>query len=57
MKNPIILICSKDLLKKQMNKLKFKYKIRDISKSYLNIKKLTNKEINLINVSFKFKNI
>ena len=55
MKNPIILICSKDLLKKQMNKLKFKYKIRDISKSYLNTKKLTNKEINLINISFKFK--
>ena len=55
MKDPIILICSKSLLVKQMDKLKYKYKIRDVSKSYLNIKKLTNKEINLINVSFKFK--
>ena len=52
LKNPIILICSKKLLVKQMNKLKYKYKIIDVTKSNLNIKELTNKKINLINVNF-----
>ena len=55
LKNPIILICSKNLLLKQMNKLKFKYKIIDVSKSNLNSKELNNKKINLINVNFRFK--
>ena len=53
LKNPIILICSKKLLVKQMNKLKYKYKIIDVAKSNLNIKELTNKKINLINVNFR----
>ena len=39
MKDPIILICSKSLLVKQMDKLKYKYKIRDVSKSNLDLKK------------------
>ena len=55
LKNPIILICSKKLLVKQMNKLKYKYKIIDVTKSNLNIKELTNKKINLINVNFRLK--
>ena len=55
MKKPIILICSKSLLVKQMKKLKYKYKIRDVSKSNLNSSELTNKKINLIDLDFKFK--
>ena len=55
MKKPIILICSKSLLVKQMKKFKYKYKIRDVSKSNLNSNELTNKKINLIDVDFKFK--
>ena len=38
-----------------MKKLKYKYKITDLSKSNLNLKNLTNKKINLINVNFRFK--
>ena len=56
MKNPIILICSKNLLFKQMKKLKYKYKIRDISKYNFASEKLNNNKINLINVNFRFKN-
>ena len=55
LKNPIILICSKDLLLKQMKKLKYNYKIKELSKTNLNLKNLNNKKINLINVNFKFK--
>ena len=55
LKNPIILICSKNLLVKQMKKLKFKYKIKDLSKSSLNLKELKNNKINLINVNFGLK--
>ena len=44
MKKPIILICSKSLLVKQMKKLKYKYKIRDVSKSNLNSSELTIKK-------------
>lgn len=54
-KNPIILICSKNLLLQQMNKLKYKYKIKDVSNTNLNLKELNNKKINLINVNFRFK--
>ena len=55
MKKPIILICSKSLLVKQMKKLKYKYKIKDVSKFNLNSSELTNKKINLIDVDFKLK--
>ena len=51
-KNPIILICSKRLLKLQMTKLKFKKKIKLITQSNLSLKTLDNKFINLINVEF-----
>ena len=54
-KNPIILICSKDLLIKQMKKLKYKFSIRDINKDNFHINKLNNQKINLIDVNFKFK--
>jgi len=55
LKNPIILICSKDLLVNQMKKLKYKYKIRDLNKSDLNLKELKNNKINLINVNLRLK--
>jgi len=55
LKNPIILICSKDLLFKQMKKLKYKFQIIDIDKENLNLKEINNKKINIINVDFKFK--
>ena len=51
-KNPIILICSKRLLKLQMTKLKFKKKIKLITQSNLSLETLDNKFINLINVDF-----
>lgn len=55
LKNPIILICSKNLLIKQMKKFKYKFKIREVRKSNFDTKKLTNKTINLINVNFGIK--
>ena len=54
-KNPIILICSKDLLIKQMKKLKYKFSIRNINKDNFHENKLNNQKINLIDVNFKFK--
>ena len=54
-KNPIILICSKDLLIKQMKKLKYKFLIRNINKDNFHANKLNNQKINLIDVNFKFK--
>ena len=54
-KNPIILICSKDLLIKQMKKLKYKFSIRNINKDNFHLTKLNNQRINLIDVNFKFK--
>ena len=54
--NPIILIVSKDLLVEQMKQLGFKYKIKLINKKNTNFKEINNKTINIINVSYKFKN-
>ena len=54
--NPIILIVSKDLLVEQMKRLGFKYKIKLINKKNTNFKEINNKTINIINVSYKFKN-
>ena len=54
--NPIILIVSKDLLVEQMKRLGFKYKIILINKKNTNFKEINNKTINIINVSYKFKN-
>ena len=53
-KNPIILICSKNLLIKQMKKLKYQFSIRNINKDNFHIDKLNNQKINLIDVNFKF---
>ena len=52
---PLVMIASKDLLIKQMKKLKYNYNINLISENNLNTQKLSNKKINLINVDFKFK--
>ena len=56
-KSPIILICCKNKLIKQLKKFKCKKKIRDID--YLNLKNsyLNNKKINLINVKLQNINI
>ena len=55
-KSPLIIIVSKKLLKKQMEKLGFTFKINDIDKKFKNISKLNNKKINLINVDYSFQN-
>ena len=51
-KSPIILISSKNLLKHQMKKLKFKKKIKLLEKDKLHKYNLNNKSINLIDVEF-----
>ena len=50
-KNKIILIGNKKLFQKQMIKLKYNFKIKEIS----SLKKYSTKEINIINVDYKFK--
>ena len=50
-KNKIILIGNKKLFQSQMIKLKYNFKIKEIS----SLKKYTAKEINIINVDYKFK--
>jgi len=57
LKNPIVLICSKELLIKQMQKLKYNYKINDVSLKDFKKKNINNKKINIINVDFKFNKI
>ncbi len=51
-KSPLILISSKKILEMQMNKLKFKKKIKLLNQKNLHLQKLNNKTINLINVDF-----
>tara|TARA_A100001011_G_scaffold367051_1_gene420137 strand:+ start:755 stop:1720 length:966 start_codon:yes stop_codon:yes gene_type:complete len=51
-KRPLILICSKKLLKLQMNKLKFKKKIKIIKITDLKNKNLNNNSINLIDIKY-----
>ena len=51
-KTPIIIIASYDLLLKQMQKLKYSFKIKLIDDKFFNLNKLNNKNINLINVNF-----
>jgi len=53
-KNPIILIASEQLITKQMQRLKFNYKINRINYNEVDLSKLKNNKINLINVNFKF---
>ena len=54
--NPIILIVSKDLFLKQMKQLGFYYKIKLINKNNINFKTINNQKINIIDVTYKFKN-
>ena len=54
--SPIILISSKELLTKQMKKLKFKKKIKILDATTLDKYKLDNKSINLINVKYNQNN-
>ncbi len=53
-KTPILIIASYDLLFKQMKKLKYSFKINLINENFFNLNKLSNKNINLINVNFNF---
>ena len=55
-KNPIILIVSKDLFFKQMKQLGFNFKVNLINEKNINYKKIDNKKINIIDVTYKFKN-
>ena len=54
--SPLIIICSKMLLKEQMKKLGFIFKINTIKKTFSKFNKLNNKKINLINIDYKFDN-
>ena len=54
-KKPIILIGSKKIILKQIKRFKYRFRINEIELNELNIyqlKKLNNKNINLINVDF-----
>ncbi len=54
-KNPILIIGSNKLLKKQMKILKYKFKIEEVNLKALNVSNLNNKKINIINVNFPHK--
>ena len=54
--NPIVLIVSKDLFFKQMRQLGFNYKVNFINEKNINFKEINNKKINIINVTYEFKN-
>ena len=54
-KSPLILIASKNVLKLQMKKLKYKEKIRILDYKKIDSYLLDNKLINLINVNYKTK--
>ena len=56
-KKPIILIASKNLVAQQMKKLKFNFKINLIDTKKIVLNLLTNKELNIINVDYKFKKV
>ena len=54
-KYPIILICSKKLLKNQMKKLNYNFRLNEIDVSKISKLKKNNIGINLIDVKFNFK--
>ena len=56
-KKPIILIASKNLVAQQMKKLRFNFKINLIDTKKIVLNLLTNKELNIINVDYKFKRV
>ena len=53
-KSRLIIICSKKLLQEQMKMLKFNFKINTIDKNFFKFNTLNNKQINLINIDYKF---
>ena len=53
--NPIILIVSKDLFLKQMKQLGFNFKINLMNEKNINFEKIDNKKVNIINVTYDFK--
>ena len=55
-KSPLILICSKKNLEKQIKKFKFNKKIRVLNKKDIKTLKIDNKKINLIDVNCKTSN-
>ena len=55
-KSPLIIVVSKKLLQEQMIKLGFSFKINDIDKKFKDFSKLDNRKINLIDVTYDFKN-
>ena len=56
-KKPIILIASKNLVAQQMKKLRFNFKINLIDTKKIVLNLLNNKELNIINVDYKFKKV
>ena len=54
LKTPIILILSKRLFKRQMLKLKYSFKLNLINSNEILKTKIDNKNINIIDVNFKF---
>ena len=57
LKIPIVLIVSKNLFKKQMNKLNFYFKLKLINKENILNCRLNNNFINIINVNYKFNKV
>ncbi len=53
-KSPILIIASYDLVLKQMRKLKYSFKIKLFDNKFTNLNTLSNKNINLININFKY---
>tara|TARA_B100000787_G_scaffold15873_1_gene11254 strand:- start:141 stop:1106 length:966 start_codon:yes stop_codon:yes gene_type:complete len=56
-KKPIVLIVSKSLLLKQMEKLNERLNVNLIDSKRLDLQTLNNKKINIINVNYKFKKV
>jgi len=54
--NPIFLIVSKNIFFKQMKQLGFYFKINLIDEKNIDFEKIDNKRINIINVTYEFKN-
>ncbi len=54
LKNPIILIASKEIVLLHMKKLGFNFEINSITENDINFKSLEKKKINLIDIKFKF---
>ena len=51
-KSPLILICSKKILKSQMSFFNYKFKIRFLDKNKINSYNLNNNSLNIIDVEY-----